>query len=288
MRDFLKIGEFSALGRVSVRMLRHYEALGLLLPAETDASTGYRYYRLDQLPRLNRIIALNELGFPLKQIANFLASVPSAAEMRALLEHRRAKLAAEIRQNRQRLLQVDVRLTQIGREGLPLEQWPVVVKPLPAATVASFRGMVPSLDVMAQYCDQHFGILHDWLEERGLPTDGLTMNLYHLSDYREIDLDMESVVVLDASIVPRTVAEGQGSEVKIRQLASAPQSASLVLESGFADMESGAMTLLSWIAASGLELAGPLREVHLFGSPGGDSEGSEVLEIAAPTRKRTS
>ena len=68
MRDTLRIGEFSALGRVSVRMLRHYEKLGLLEPRQTDAWTGYRSYTLEQLPRLNRIIALKELGFSLQEV----------------------------------------------------------------------------------------------------------------------------------------------------------------------------------------------------------------------------
>ena len=46
----LKIGEFSKLSRISVRMLRHYDEIGLLKPAEIDRFTDYRYYREDQLP----------------------------------------------------------------------------------------------------------------------------------------------------------------------------------------------------------------------------------------------
>jgi DNA-binding transcriptional MerR regulator len=67
-----KIGEFSRLSRVSVRMLRHYDQLGLLTPSQTDPFTGYRYYSAQQLPRLNRIIALRDLGFSLEQIAGML------------------------------------------------------------------------------------------------------------------------------------------------------------------------------------------------------------------------
>jgi len=44
----LKIGEFSKLSRVSVRMLRHYDEIGLLKPAEIDRFTDYRYYREDR------------------------------------------------------------------------------------------------------------------------------------------------------------------------------------------------------------------------------------------------
>ena len=61
----LKIGEFSKLSRVSIRMLRRYNEVGLLLPAETDPITGYRYYSEDQLPAAGRITALRDMGFSL-------------------------------------------------------------------------------------------------------------------------------------------------------------------------------------------------------------------------------
>jgi DNA-binding transcriptional MerR regulator len=64
----LKIGDHSRIGQVSVKTLRYYVSKGLLTPHFTDQFTGYRYYTFDQLPRLNRIIALKELGLSLKQI----------------------------------------------------------------------------------------------------------------------------------------------------------------------------------------------------------------------------
>ena len=60
-----KIGEFSKLSRVSVRMLRHYDEVGLLAPSEVDSMTGYRYYSERQLITAGRIAALRALGFGL-------------------------------------------------------------------------------------------------------------------------------------------------------------------------------------------------------------------------------
>ena len=68
----LKIGEFSKLSRVSVRMLRHYDEIGLLKPAEIDRFTDYRYYREDQLPTAGRIAALKDMGFSLADIIRIL------------------------------------------------------------------------------------------------------------------------------------------------------------------------------------------------------------------------
>ncbi|EPY92305.1 hypothetical protein K530_53985 [Streptomyces noursei CCRC 11814] len=79
------IGDFARYGRVSARMLRHYDAIGLLPPARTDPVTGYRSYAAAQLARLNRIIALKDLGFSLQQVAAILDEQVGAAELRGML-----------------------------------------------------------------------------------------------------------------------------------------------------------------------------------------------------------
>ena len=67
-----RIGDFSRLTRVSMKTLRHYDVIGLFKPAYVDPFTDYRYYTFDQLPRLNRILALRGLGFPLENIRQML------------------------------------------------------------------------------------------------------------------------------------------------------------------------------------------------------------------------
>lgn len=69
----LKIGEFSKLSRVSIRMLRHYDELGLLAPQSIDPFTGYRYYGEDQLPMAGQICALKDMGFGLAEVKAILA-----------------------------------------------------------------------------------------------------------------------------------------------------------------------------------------------------------------------
>jgi DNA-binding transcriptional MerR regulator len=67
-----RTGEFSHLARVSKRLLQFYDEIGLLKPAHIDLQTGYRYYSAKQLPQLNRILALKDLGFSLDQIREML------------------------------------------------------------------------------------------------------------------------------------------------------------------------------------------------------------------------
>ena len=76
--EMLKIGEFSKLSRVSIRMLRHYDDIGLLKPAEIDRFTGYRYYSPDQLPIIGRITALKDMEFQLADIVKIFEKVTGA------------------------------------------------------------------------------------------------------------------------------------------------------------------------------------------------------------------
>jgi DNA-binding transcriptional MerR regulator len=80
-----KIGEFSRIARVSARLLRFYDELGLLKPGVVDATTGYRFYTTAQLQRLNRILVLKDLGLSLEQIGGVIDEDASADQLRAML-----------------------------------------------------------------------------------------------------------------------------------------------------------------------------------------------------------
>jgi DNA-binding transcriptional MerR regulator len=139
------IGTFAEHGRVSVRMLRHYDAIGLLRPARVDPATGYRYYRADQLTRLNRIVALKELGFSLQQVRAILRDDIGADELRGMLRLRRAELEAAAAEAADRLARVEARLRTIESEHLvPTDA--VVVKSLPPLRLAEVSGTAASFD----------------------------------------------------------------------------------------------------------------------------------------------
>src|SRR5690348_9424416 len=113
----LSIGDFARLGRVSLRMLRHYDAIGLLPPAQVDPASGYRFYHADQLRRLNRVIALKELGFTLEQVRAIIDDKVDVAELRGMLRLRRAQLEAQLTADARRLTGVEARLRMIEKEG---------------------------------------------------------------------------------------------------------------------------------------------------------------------------
>lgn len=68
----LKIGDFSKLSRISIRMLRHYDEMDLLVPENVDQFTGHRYYSESQLLLANRINYLKDMGFSLALISEII------------------------------------------------------------------------------------------------------------------------------------------------------------------------------------------------------------------------
>jgi DNA-binding transcriptional MerR regulator len=95
----LSIGELAHATGLTVRALRHYQDLGLLVPAGVDPATRYRAYGPTQLERALAIARLRRLGLPLARIRDYLAADP--AEQRRLLEDHRAELDARIRSTAQ-------------------------------------------------------------------------------------------------------------------------------------------------------------------------------------------
>jgi len=126
-----RIGEFAQIAQVSGRQLRFYDQLGLLRPARTDPQTGYRYYSMRQLPRLNSILALKELGLSLEQIGPLLQNEISSAELRAMLTMKRAQVEQSLREEETRLRHIESRIAQIDRQGA-IADYDVVVKQIDA------------------------------------------------------------------------------------------------------------------------------------------------------------
>jgi DNA-binding transcriptional MerR regulator len=281
--SMFKIGDFSRLGQVSVRMLRHYDVLGLLAPSYTDPFTGYRYYTIDQLPHLHRIVALNNLGITLEQVRALLQTDGelSNERMRGMLALRQAELEQDLARRAFQRQSVAARLQQLDDAPPPYE---VSMRPLEPLVIASVRACAPCVAEMASFCATLCGRLYRALEQRGLTPSGPELMLYHTEEYVEADLDTEAAVIVNPQLLSEpSAADGLG----FRELPGAPQAASLVFEGAYEDISAAALALLRWIGVHDLCPTGPLRELHHSGPAhpdGGPVVASSVLELQLPVR----
>lgn len=250
------IGDFAALGRVSVRMLRHYDAIGLLPPARTDPATGYRYYEADQLRRLNRIIAMKDLGLTLGQVADILDDKVSVEELHGMLRLRRAQLEAQLASDAARLAGVEARLRMIEEEGR-MSTEDVVLKRVAPARVAELSARAASYEgedvgpVIVPLYQQ----LWQRLEAAGIRPAGAPIAYY------VAEPDGQAVTVHAAvEVAPDARADGG---VDVLDLPGIGSAATIVhrgpMEEAFRSME----ILARWIDDNGYRPIGYAREVCL-------------------------
>ena len=271
-----KIGDFAKLTRVSVKTLHHYGDVGLFKPAWTDAATGYRFYSFEQLPRLNRILALKDLGFTLQQVADILDEGLSPGELEGMLRLRRAELEAQVAGAEISLRNVAARLYQIHREG-KMSEHEVVLKPVGSLIVASAREIVTSPERMRERCLALLGEVFKVVEEHKLPRGGTTLALYHGS---EGGVDVEMAVMLEGSAPPQRY-----ENVTVREL-PAESVASVVYKGSFNAFDVIGQIhadIGRWVEASGYKIAGPSREIYL--QPPEDYRQDGVMELQYPVAR---
>jgi len=278
----LKVGDFSQLAQVSVRTLHHYDERGLLKPTEIDDWTGYRFYSIEQLPRLNRILALKDLGFSLDEIARLVDNYVPAKQLRSILATRQAAIERQLSESQARLARVRARLRQIEREGEP-SPYEVVLKKVAPRTVVFARAVVPTMADVARYREDLYERVYNWFSKNRTEPSGPELALYHNREYTEKNMDMEAAVPVDNSLAPPTVADGIG----VRQLPAVSTMASATFEAGdIWDIPGAVAALFAWVGENGYSSVGPMREVHHFGREL-DHEGYQtfVIEVQLPVER---
>lgn len=185
-QELLRIGLFSTLSRISVRMLRHYQEHGVLEPAYIDPFSGHRCYRPEQLHRARLVLQLRDAGFSVEAIAAVLASVTDPAKVEAAVENQRRELS-------RRRDELHGRLAALDRVSTTLKGHPamteVAVVTLPEMTVASLRHTIPGYGAEGVLWQELMPLLEQ--SRVSFPADGISGASFHDPDYRESDVDVE-------------------------------------------------------------------------------------------------
>jgi predicted transcriptional regulator YdeE/DNA-binding transcriptional MerR regulator len=269
----LKIGDLSRLAQVSVKTLRYYSDLGLLKPEWIDRYTGYRYYAPEQLARLNRILALRDLGLSLEQIRGLLDESVAADELRGMLRLRRAELERSLSQERARLTRVEARLRQIDREGREMD-YPVVIKSIEAQRVVAVSGTVEGYGQTGALLTRLKQSLSDPVAQSA--ASGPLMALYCQRADRA--LEAEVGLPLTAGARPRALAPG----LSLINRAASPQAAATLHHGDPAGIAEAYAALLRWVSEGGYHPSGLGMEVYIHGPLDGLVPEEWMTEIRMP------
>jgi DNA-binding transcriptional MerR regulator len=273
-----RTGEFSHLARVSKRSLQFYDEMGLLKPTFIDRQTGYRYYSAKQLPRLNRILALKELGFSLDQIREMLQAEISDEAIEGMLLLKKAEVEQMVLHELQRLRSIEARLQQ-NRRGHDAPD--VVVKSIPAQRFFSVRAILPSPEELLHLLHLLQQVLPSRIDQRTLGplagvvyTDGFTL--------RNNDVELGYLL---KKPVPDPVMLAGAYELQMREL-PAVQTMATAVQMGSPDLVFTALGRIGhWIEVNGYRIAGPYREIGLDLPRSGRFD-EMVIEVQMPIEHR--
>jgi DNA-binding transcriptional MerR regulator len=274
------IGDFAGLGRVSVRMLRHYDAIGLLRPARVDPASGYRYYTADQLPLLNRVIALKDLGFTLQQVQAMIDDKVDVTELRGMLRLRRAQLAEQVAADSGRLARVEARLRMIESEG-HMDTGDVVLKHVPPVRVAELSAVAASYEGpdISEALSPLYPQLMERLEASELKMVGAPIAYYLPAP----EAGGEAITVHAALPVAGEPSTDPGFDLV--ELPAIEEAATLLHHGPMMDADRTMQVLARWIDDNGYRTVGPgyAREVYLDCPP--DGQEKWITEMQLPVTR---
>lgn len=185
-RTKLKIGEFSQMMQVTVKTLRYYEQKGLLIPNEVDEWTGYRYYTIEQMQKLNNIRNLQQLGFSLDEIKELYEEdthYPSLRQLNAKIKETN-HLLQTLAERRTKLLHWRNSIKEIKT----MDKFSI--QSLPEIIVASHREVIPSYEAIGEMCCNKIG---PEMQRLGCkcPPPGYCFTVEHNDEYRPENIDIE-------------------------------------------------------------------------------------------------
>ncbi|MCP1103625.1 DNA-binding transcriptional MerR regulator [Aequitasia blattaphilus] len=269
-----KIGEFSRLTQVSIRMLRYYDEVGLLKPARIDSITNYRSYEAWQIPILNKIIFLRNLGFNIAEITEALEGW-SDEFITQELERKCLEVEQEIQAEQERLKKIELAKKDIQKKKIEIN-YNVSIKAIPSFQVFSLRRRVPDYysegflwKEMAKYAGDH-----------NLSISEQTFTIYHDLDYREKDVDIEI-----CAPVAKIGEDGDG--FTYRRTEAIPIMACTMVYGSFENIAGAFLTFAEWLQEHNqYEMAGASRQIVHRGQWNEEDPEKYLTEIQVPLQKK--
>ena len=243
-----RIGEFSKLVRVSPRMLRHYEKCGILYPAEIDKFTGYRQYSAGQIPLVQNIVILRDLGFSIEEIEEVLPNMNDFAYMNKILRTKANSVQAAIESEQAKLDKL-LGMSDTMRRERNIMVYDIELKKVPAVKVISLRGIIP------QYNKE--GILWEklgrYVGENRIDCLSGGYSTYFDDEYKESDPDVEIAIEVSE------LGESSGDFI-FKEYEEIPLAATVLFTGPFdGGYDAACEKLALWLENNGYSTTGYLR-----------------------------
>lgn len=272
----LKIGEFSKLSHVSVRMLRHYDEIGLLHPQRVDPITGYRLYGEEQLFTAGKINVYRGMGFGLTAIAGLLHEA-DPQKLRAMLERQQESLREQSEEMSQMLHRIKLAIAQLGEEST-MANYDVTIKEIAPRYVASVRDILESYNYEGRLW--HY-MMKETADQNLTPANPcLAFGIFHDAEYKERDVDVE---------IQMTV-EGNYHDTEHVRFKTEPAVcvASAIHYGSYETISDASAALAAWVEKNGYQMCGVMFNVYHVSPHETQNPDELVTEVCIPVKRRDS
>ena len=269
-KGLLRIGLFSRLTAISVRMLRHYQEQEVLVPAVIDPFSGHRFYRPDQLTEAHWIVRLRDAGLPVAEIREVMAHRDDPERLDSIMESHRDRLAGE-------RAQLDERAAAFDRMSAYLQEYTMSIEArrihMPEMTIAALRRVLPT------YADegklwQEVGPLMAQSGAVPLPgNEGIGGATFLDPEYRESDVDVQVWLTVAApfeAVAPLTCETIPARDVVV-----------VTLHGSYEGMPAATAAAGTYIAEHGLE-TGPMFNIYRVSPAQNPDPAAWVTDVCFP------
>ena len=271
----LKIGEFSRLSRISIRMLRHYDEAGILKPQSVDPVTGYRFYGEQQLLHACKIQILRQMGFGVNAIGALLSHYHDINAQESFLQAQRECLLQkqEILKGQLRLLDSTMEWFRKGGINMGYE---VALKTLPKRYVVSVRDVIPSYSAEGLLWE----MLHREMQAQNIAENpsAMHMTVFYDGEYRESDVDIAVQVTVPSRM-----------EAKLPLLADElPEVtyAGVVVRGPYEQITQVTMAIANWVAEQDFDWDGNYFMIYHVSPAETENPAEYVTEFCCPVKKK--
>ena len=250
----LKIGEFSKMMQVTVKTLRHYEQKGLLVPDEVDEWTGYRYYNITQMQRLNTIRGLQRQGFTLEEIKELLedgAQTPSIEQLTQKIEETERHLQLLMERRNQLLKWMDSHKQIKTMEKFSIQSLPEII-------VASHREVISGYSALGLLCVNKIG---PEMQRLGCkcPPPGYCFTIEHNQEFCAENIDIEYCEQVEEMGVDSDI-------IQFKHLDAVPKALCMIHVGRYEHFHESFIEAFAYMEEQGYKMAGALRTSYIDGA----------------------
>lgn len=271
----LRIGDFSKLSRISIRMLRHYDEIGLLIPKRIDDFTSYRYYSEEQLAVASRIIALKDMGFSLSAMKEILRSYDNPKALSEYLMVKRAEMQAEEAEIQQRLLLLETAIKRLGKDDMAMN-YDVTLKTIPKRYVASVRKIIPVYNQEGVLWNI---LMSETASLQMVPEENCcSLAMFHDEDYKESDVDIEIQISVKGTY--------ENTEHVVFKTVPEVEIASAIYKGSYGQITEVNHAVANWVRDNGYEFNGAMFCIYHVSPAQTQNPDDLVTEVCYPIKKK--